>query len=51
MEKRKKRTEEWNGQKKEKIEIAKKMLAQNIEIDVISKLTELSKEEIIKLKK
>ena len=51
MEKRKKRTEERNGQKKEKIEIAKKMLEKNIEIEVILELTGLSKDEIIKLKK
>ena len=37
--------------KKEKIEIAKKMLAKNIEIEIISELTELSKKEIGELKK
>ena len=37
--------------KKEKIEIARKMLAKNIEIEVISELTELSEKEIEELKK
>ena len=37
--------------KKEKIEIARKMLARNIEIEVIAELTELSKKEIGELKK
>ncbi len=39
------------GRKEEKIEIAKKLLLENIDIEKISKITELSIEEIEKLKK
>ncbi|MBP3596170.1 MAG: Rpn family recombination-promoting nuclease/putative transposase [Clostridia bacterium] len=38
------------GKKEANIEIAKKMLENNIEISIISKITELSEEEILKLK-
>ena len=38
------------GRKEAHIEIAKKMLKNNIEISIISKITELSEEEIKKLK-
>ena len=38
------------GKKEASIEIAKKMLENNIEINLISKITELSEEEILKLK-
>ena len=50
IEERRKEAEQKSGQKKEKIEIAKKMLVQNIDIKLISELTGLSKEEIAKLK-
>ena len=39
------------GERKKQLEIAKKMLEEKIDIDVIEKITELSKEEIEKLKK
>ena len=38
------------GHQEEKIEIAKKMLKENMDIEIISKLTDLSKQEIIDLK-
>lgn len=38
------------GEKNSKIEIAKNMLRENIDIEVISKVTELTQEEIEKLK-
>lgn len=38
------------GEKKSQISIAKRMLKQNLDIDIISKCTGLSKEEIEKLK-
>jgi predicted transposase/invertase (TIGR01784 family) len=38
------------GSNDEKIEIAKNMLKENIEIDTIIKVTKLTKEEIAKLK-
>lgn len=38
------------GKKEANIEMAKKMLENNIEISIISKITELSEEEILKLK-
>lgn len=38
------------GKKEASIEIAKKMLENNIEINLISKITKLSEEEILKLK-
>ena len=50
MEKRKKRTEEKNGEKKKQLEIAKKLLDIQMDIEEISRITELSKEEIESLK-
>ena len=54
MEKRKKRTEEKNGEKngekKKQLEIAKKLLNIQMDIEEISRITELSKEEIESLK-
>ena len=38
------------GQKRAIEELAKKMLNENIEIEIIMKVTNLSKEEIMKLK-
>ena len=38
------------GSKNEKIEIAKKMLQKNMTIETIMEITELSKEEIVKIK-
>ena len=39
------------GEKSEKLKIAKKMLAENMPIEMISKVTELKKEEIENLLK
>ena len=41
---------EKQGAKKEKIEIAKKMLKENVPIETIAKFTDLTEEEIKKLK-
>jgi len=38
------------GSKQEKIEIAKNMLKENMDIDIISEITSLTKEEIEKLR-
>ena len=38
------------GKKKTQLEIAKKMIKENIDIEMIIKMTELTKEEIEKLK-
>lgn len=38
------------GEKKEKVQIAKKMLKEKVPVEMIEKFTELSKEEIKKLK-
>ena len=55
IEKRKRRTEEKKerkyGKKKSKIEMAKKLLAMNLTVEQIIEVTELTKEEIEKLKK
>ncbi len=40
-----------NGKKEGKLETAKKMLKEDVSIEFIMKVTELSKEEINKLKK
>ena len=39
------------GSRQEKLEIAKKMIKENVDTNLISKVTELSQEEIEKLKK
>ena len=49
-EKRNKKTEKKNGRKESKIEIAKKLLAMNLTVEQIIEVTELTKEEIEKLK-
>ena len=41
----------YQGKKEEKIEIAKNMLKLGVELDIICKATELSKEEVEKIKK
>ena len=38
------------GEKKEKVQIAKKMLKEKVPVEIIEKFTELSKEEIEKIK-
>ena len=50
IEERKRRTEEKNGEKKNKIKIAKKLLEKNYEIEEIIELTELTEEEIKNIK-
>ena len=49
-EKRNKKTEKKNGRKESKIEMAKKLLEMNLTVEQIIEVTELSKEEIKKLK-
>ena len=50
IEKRKKGTVLRNGKKEEKKEMAKKMLEKKYDIDTIMELTELTREEIEKIK-
>ena len=50
MRKRNERTEWKNGKKEEKIKIAEKLIKLNIPIEQIIEVTELTKEEIEKLK-
>ena len=49
MKKRTKRTEDKNGKREEKIEIAKKMKNKGIDIKIIESITGLSVAEIKKL--
>ena len=54
IEKRKRRTEEKNGEiegaKKKSLQMAKKLLEKNLPLEEIIEVTELTKEEIEKLK-
>jgi len=49
MKQRTKRTEDKNGKREEKIEIAKKMKKQGIDIKIIKSITNLSIDEIKEL--
>ena len=51
LEERTKRTEEKSGIKQEKLETAKKMLEEGINIETIIKITGLTKEKIVEISK
>ena len=51
LEERTKRTEKNNGIKQEKLETAKKMLEEGINIETIIKITGLTKEKIVEISK